>query len=459
MEGVLRMKAAWVVVSVVTVIVILAGLTVVLSQGKGRKTLQESKASHGTAKEQLLGLTFEQEVAAAAAAGSMPKSRSGPTLKEKQIGYLLSVRYWEQLTSGSRNMLSLQCWGGRLGMSVVEPFVRDTKLYSPSDNRVRQTSLRFSDIYDIDYWNELSSKMKSLPLTPWEQFLSRAPRKLITVNIQYASSEAEDVKEGCTKKDFLDNMVKFLKQKHKFKVVRTVCINLPRDRVLSVREFRRKVFNGKKWRSNTVLFSEWRGMSTSGMRLHVNDNECRLPAASLDAEPSKRVLQDAEKYRKMYLKVDKYMGLVARIEKVQNGDGDGVANCLQETLKEWRKIVAETGLSITFLSVDIGKYGSRSLQASRDDLDSAREFFASIYGNRSSIRQWEESFERVSGTTHPGYIGVLQKAIAANARCMLFVGGGSFQSNALQLYRRKHSRKDWCIHTVEGCIRKFDLFA
>ena len=43
--------------------------------------------------------------------------------------YILGLNYWEQLTMGMRNFLSLACFGSLWNMSTVQPFTYNSRLY------------------------------------------------------------------------------------------------------------------------------------------------------------------------------------------------------------------------------------------------------------------------------------------------------------------------------------------
>ena len=343
-------------------------------------------------------------------------------------------------------------------MSVVEPFVKKTDLYTATGDQGVKGLPRFSDVYDMDYWNDLSHKTNSSLLVPWEDFIEKAPRNLITVNIKYGASkkvpehEGMSYREGCSRKASWNRLVEFLERKHKFAVVRKICINFSYNKEFDSNEFYKEVFGSNKPSDSTVLFGQWRGLSSR--RVQVRGTGCDTPKATVDAEPSKQVLQVAEEYRDQYLKTRDYVAIFARMEKAkqQKKQQGTVTNCFHETLESWRKMVSTTGINTTFLSTDVGRLGSTSFKTAKDDFHGAfSEFFATIYGDKLTISQWESTFESASGTSHPGYIGMLQKAIAAQASCVLFVGGGSFQRNALNLYRRRHARKDWCLYVIKDC--------
>lgn len=371
-------------------------------------------------------------------------------------GYILSHDYWEQLTSASRNMLSLQCWANRIAsMAVVEPFLKKSYLQSPTTQR-EASSLRFSDIYDINHWNSLSWRNRYAPLITWEEFLERAPRNLITVDIKYGAvhqlplTDKRLYMQDCSIKSYWTSMASFLQKKHNFHVIRKICINFSHDKEFSFDEFRAEIFKDHTPSTTTVLFNQWRGLGNK--RIQVRDSGCGKITANVEAEPSKRVIEDAEKYIARYLGTYDYIAILARMEKVKMADGKElkVTSCFQQTLKYWDKMAQK---NVTFLSADVGRYGSDSLRHAKDDLTGVfQEFFDAIYGSKWTVSQWERTFVSVSGLSDPGYIGMLQKVLASRAKCVLFVGGGSFQRSALHLYHKRHSVNNWCINSVTGCM-------
>lgn len=343
-------------------------------------------------------------------------------------------------------------------MSVVEPFVKKTDLYSPTGDQEVESLLKFSDVLDLDHWNVLSQKANYSSLIPWEHFIERAPRNLITVNMNYGATKQEPRQEeklyrhGCTSNGSWNRLTQFLEQKYNFTVVRRICINFSYNKEFGLSEFYEEIFGGNKPSHSTVLFRQWRGLSNR--RIQVRGSGCGTPTANLDAEPSKQVLQDAQKYTEKYLKTRDYVAIFARMEKAkqQKNQQGMVTNCFHETLESWRLMVSTTGLNTTFLSADVGRLGSGSFKMAKDDLNRAfSDFFTALYGDKLTVREWEATFESISGMSHSGYIGILQKVLASQAKCVLFVGGGSFQKNALKLYRKTHAKKDWCIYIIKDC--------
>ena len=342
-------------------------------------------------------------------------------------------------------------------MSVVEPSVKKSYLISPTKDEEVKWLLKFSDVYDLDHWNGMSHKASYSPLVQWEKFLQRAPRNLITVNFKYGlygksagkkgNVDEKLYRQGCPNSASWKQLVKFLESK-KFTVVREICINFSYNKEFSEPEFYEEVFGRYKPRDSTVLFGVWRGLLNN--RMHVTGSGCDKPKANEDALLSKRVLLDAKKYKEKYLKMHNYIAIFLRMEKALESK-QGVAYCFHETLDRWREMVFDSGINTTFLSADIGRLGSDSFRMAKHGLKGELELFNAIYGKALTIKQWEATFEDVTSSLQEGYIAMLQKAIASQAKCVLFVGGGSFQINALKLYKTEHAQKDWCLYLAKNC--------
>ena len=67
------------------------------------------------------------------------------------------------------------------------------------------------------------------------------------------------------------------------------------------------------------------------------------------------------------------------------------------------------------------------------------------------MNEWEDLFEDVAHTRDFGYVAALQKMLVAQAKCVVFMGGGAFQSHARSLYLKTHPHKERCIRDIKNC--------
>lgn len=82
--------------------------------------------------------------------------------------------------------------------------------------------------------------------------------------------------------------------------------------------------------------------------------------------------------------------------------------------------------------------------------EEAKLLIMDLYSNKLTFEEWEESFNKATGgVKNNGYIAALQRTLASRAKCLVLVGGGSFQELALKDYLKNHPNKeDHCIHLL-----------
>ena len=401
----------------------------------------------------------------------------GDSKVAREGGYVLAVDYWEQQTSGSRNLQSLQCWAAQLNLSVVEPTISRSQLKTPLINHLDKSRLWFRDYYDVDQWNRLSSALKHSQLVGWDNYLAFAPRDVILVSVRHAFSKdvkknleqlsrsgqphkspSQRIREGCP-----DNWtaVRGFLGTHHFKVVREVCFNFAYGDSLSEEEFEAHLYGSLPPSSSTVVFSQWRGTGPSS-RVFIRDSKCENTRVQEKVGPSQHLLLHVRHYQQRFLGGGQYFAIIARMEKVQallrSRQGKvTLAQCFSKLLGVWRETGRDSGLNSTLLAIDMGRFGSNSIHhaGQGSELDSRfRDFFKSLYGSRLTVEEWEESFEDVAHTADPGYVAALQQMLVVQAKCVIFIGGGSFQKHAHTLYMSSHQR-DKCVRVVDVCTYPF----
>ena len=414
-----------------------------------------------------------------------PSQASDHTHSNKSTGYVLALDYWEQQTSASRNLQSLQCWAAQFNLSVVEPVMVGSVLRTPLTDPPAGGRFWFRDVFDLEMWNHLSSKLSHSKLVSWEKFVSHAPRDVIMVSFKHAfPSEIRDrlkrlasqpltepqlppserLKEGCGSKR--PPSTAFM-SKYRFRVVREVCFNFAYGDKLTMKEFSRHLYGGLPPSGTTVVYRQWRGTGPPA-RVLIPDAECGNTGIQEEVGPSPSLLHHAAQYQEKYLNGQPYVAIMARMEKVKGmmmKRKQGrltLAQCFEKLLATWTRTRERSGLNHTFLAIDIGRYGSNSFHSAGDGTDLSVEFerfFRAVQGQRLSVASWEDSFEDVAHTTDSGYVALLQKVLVVQAKCVVFIGGGSFQKHALRLYRQAHpDHRSQCIRIVSECTLAKNLY-
>jgi hypothetical protein len=400
----------------------------------------------------------------------------------KRSGYIVVASFREQQTKASDNLFGLQCWANTLSVNIVEPFIQNSHFVVPMGSD-RSDLLRFRDIFDLDVWRLLTAQHKFAPLASWNNFLSDAPRQLIVVRFKYLTAKMSkrrknsnesvthlavnnSYKLGCDVYAELTRKIQFLTTEHNFTIVREVCFNFALGDELTLHQFNRHLFGELSPNAVTVLMEEWRGLASfdNGKRVILYD---ACPPSDYVQSitytwPSQQLICDAKKYRQKYLKTADYISLMVRTEKILslNPSREFMTYCLNETLKAWRELVSSTGMKTTFLAMDIGMYGSDSLDQNGKSkylpfLDLYKAFIQELFGPHATIKMWELGFEATAQRQDLGYIGSLQKTLSAESKCIVLAGGGTFQKHAQHIYERiNHNRKRKpCLKVLHKCSR------
>ena len=391
------------------------------------------------------------------------------TNEHNNTGYVLAIDYWEQMTSGSRNLQSLQCWAAQFNLSVVEPMALGSVLKMPLKTPLKVSDkFWFHNIFDMDMWNHLSANLSHSQLVPWDDFLINAPRNVILVSFKYYKeiksslktlptpqephiSPSQRLKKGCS--THWDSVSNFLKSYH-FQIVREVCLNFGYGDQLTIEQYNAHVYGGFAPNSATVIYWQWRGMGPP-TRVLIQNNKCGNIHTEETIGPSQTLLQVAAEYQQKYLHGRPYLAVMARLEKVKIGIRKGklkqsLQGCSSKLLSVWKEIQKESGLNVTFLAADVGRFGSNSYHYDDNGTAIFENIFELFYGPGFSVENWEDSFQTVANTTDAGYIGQLQSVLVAHAKCVVFIGGGSFQRHAMSRYLQAHPNTQ-CIRVVREC--------
>ena len=370
-------------------------------------------------------------------------------------GYILELDASDQLTSGAANLLCLQCLARQIDPKVmlVEPFIANSTygavLLGNRDLLARENNVRLRDIYDIGEWNKFTQQHQYAELASWEDFLEEAPRDVIVVQHRWSKCSAVT----SLKKRFSPFFRLF-----QFQVVRYVCLQFQQSGVLTLEQFKEMVYGNLSASKVTVIFDRFCGIgdhihkfTTSLKGTPCNKSKMGKFVVST-LSPSQRAIKDATTYVQQYLGGhNDYISLMLRLERplLTFGFADyqhAIKKCLEQILNEWKVMKGKYGLNSTFFTLDANKFGSLGYYRKHRDVMAAttvlvKKFVQTLYGNESFFNQWENSFEEVTGLNSggvEGYVATLQKVVAARGRCIIFVGGGSFQKSAFTLYEKFH---------------------
>lgn len=380
----------------------------------------------------------------------------GPIRKTWGHGYAMAFSYADQLTAGSVNLLSLQCWVKSLGSAVrvVEPFLEGSHWgvgYTHLSSDLRKMP-RLFNVFDTKQWQSFSSAKNLASIAKWEEFLEQAPPNLILVGS--GCSSVPDIS--------LQNATANFARKYRFKLVRKVCHN--ESVVFTPMKFRSEIYGSLKPANSVVLFHKWPGISKTIVfpphlyRVAITGvSRCERSSSIkkfMDWIPlSAQIKSNGKKYINKYLSSNtEYIAVMFRIEQMfikhsLQSHSDRIregTKCISSILWVVQKLRGHFPKGEVFLSMDSGKYGSEAFrdQNSSDAITLSRNLFDRLYSHSSlTYKNWEKSFEDVADFITPGYVAMLQLNIAMNARVLVLAGGGSFQSIADRDIKLHHRGK------------------
>ena len=387
-------------------------------------------------------------------------------------GYALASDFYQQQTGAAVNLFNFQTWAATMspGIRVVEPFVAGSKFIIPHNLSPLslQTMLRFSDYFDINYWDD-SSELDTL--VPWEQFVTDRPNKMILVMIVHKSTgrvmwEGEEVTENkncyAILQQFNDRYNHTISNVLNLTVIRQVCFTFGNNinESLSMKEFNQYIF--KQWMPSEVVvwFTCWSGITRG--RMTITDREYQLSRKPYKMiRTSSRVNGDSMKYKMNYLQSN-YTAVSIRTVKPwmilskkheTNYVRDYLIDCIRKlgvVLKNIQSTQHVYGRPV--LAIDLGSYGDMSAKKfiDRETMKQLlEEAIDVVYHSNTSVKEWEESFlTSIGSRADKGYIAAVQAALVQNADCVVMVGGYSrFQYTIMMNYIDKHHNTA-CIHRV-----------
>ena len=391
----------------------------------------------------------------------------------KGEGYVFVSHYSDQMTGASLNILSLQCWVSTVSphVRVVEPFlIRGSKFGINLTSGDREVRLR--DILDIEGWESQLSTKGYAPFISWKDFLNNAPSNLIIVSNECTGSS---IKCESSERRFQKSISIFLEENN-FNAVRRVYI---KKKSYSSLEFKELVYGSNQPNQTVVLFNSWGGVvsgASRAFRVGLSDlGECkRKEFPSFVFQTSEIVRNDSKHYMDRYMPMSKdggYISVMLRTERFGLSHDFQATQSTEKKLAMFttcvdgisayvRKLKSQYNTQSVFLAMDCRKQGSMAFRdesspeyMSKDLVDTMTTLlYHKLYGNSSSLNDWDESFDKVASFKTPGYLAQLQKTLAANGACLLMAGGGNFQLSAETLYNEtRRSTDSHCAIQIPGC--------
>ena len=405
-----------------------------------------------------------------------------------------------QQASGLQALINLQCRAHSLELPVVilEPVIASNKLKAMPPLNFTEAGypildqplpvMKFSQVFDIDNFNEASKNFSYPQLVPRDHFFESAPRRIVFVVIyEGRSNELPEMRQLWPRRNALyescfDPLTSKLVNDSRFQlyqltqegfcVVKLVQFRMARgeELIFTENQFRKRILGGQSYSTFTLVFNRWMPkfvMPGSKGRecIHIGYHSTKGQIL-----PSKRVLADAEYYQEHYLKSSgKHLTLMIRLEHVytflhrprsQYGNWT-VPKCLNASVSKAKELKRNISLGRPFVTLDIGRFGSTTANISgamKSGAEDVIKYLLYLYDGKWDLAEWENSFiDATGGIEDSSYIATLQRTLASKSECLILVGGGKFQELTMRNYMKTHNREDWCIHLY--CIEDRGSYA
>lgn len=385
--------------------------------------------------------------------------------------YAIVLHVGGQQGAGMHSLVSFQCLTHFLSNSVkiLEPVMVKTE-YCGFDSTVsyRKGSVPFSDLFDLKHFNRISELMERPPIVPRNKFLASAPKNVVLVKVNGVSAKRSTLQikvlwsahskasnpqnQKCYQES---NRVILPLSRAGFCVIKV--IDMQFDGQISPNKVQTFIDEDKSIQNVTIVFTEWRHY------WYKSDVDFRTLL-----RPSARLILDAENYERKFLRSNNNVAVMFRMEhilrflenqqRIDLNEQWSVEKCLLKAVEVTRTIYIQSS-GRPMITLDIGKYGSDTtdMKLSAD----TRAILSPLFGNTSSaFLEWENSFSQATnGEENSAYIAALQRTLASRAKCLVLVGGGTFQRMSFDDYIINHpDEKDQCVNVICS-LRSYEVVA
>ena len=398
------------------------------------------------------------------------------------FGYVFALDFSDQTTGGAINLMCLQCWAATVShkIIVVEPFLHEGSKWgaslTPNNSKEgddKENLVRLRDVLDIKLWDAEASKRRFNKLTTWKCFLQLAPKDLILVAklCPLGSCNPEE-----SKKNFHDAALEFA-EKNGFRLVREVIDE--NFHTYTAKQYKDLVYGNLDPSSSVVIMTHWGGFERKvppyRWRSGISGiNSCDRANFFLYHmfQNSDLIKQDAQRYREKYLPNYKkgYISVMLRSEHFAiRHNLKGVTpdkqmsllmNCVNSITENVNKLKEKHGVEAVVLTMDCRKQGSSKFRGAelksgsplnKNIAKASEVLYQNLYGNSSTLEEWDDSFDSIGSYRNAGYLAQLQRYLASSGTCLLTAGGGAFQGSAKTMYSKLHTSGVSCVSGVPKC--------
>ena len=393
--------------------------------------------------------------------------------------FVLGWLYFEQLTMATNNLFSLMWYSRWWQARAVMPFTHGSRLYGLPHIAHHLPLLPLSLLYDVSKLDQLCCEYNLPPMADFEEFLSKASRNLVVVHFMYYNDDlVRFASIGGTRKHLLNALhthhiieccnITYINRIVKaftntlgletrldghapFHVDRCLCINA--SLVNEPKELLKKI-GLQDDKEFTVIFNDWRGIANSDAPKHAPQGLLKnfrmfVPSSRISMWPhpshnvmptSSSVRGNATKFLKQLTAGKDFIAVHFRSEKlgqVGRRIPRFVETCFANVMKLRNEILSRDSDSklVTFYFTDYGRFGSSTCRRS---CNGAQQVHSQLTARRLRVTQFTPA--KYKALSDSGFVAMVEQEVIASARTLILVGGGSFQSQIRQRFKKYRNK-------------------
>ena len=383
-------------------------------------------------------------------------------------GFIAVQQHWTELDIAVESLFDLQCLAPELDLIPVEPSFTALSMNSSPSAAKSWKARKLSEIFDLGLWNHYAIHQCYLPLAHWNEMEHFIPYIYSMVFL--------DIIQGQHKCNFEEMAKEWMGQFDWFGRTKHICLDLNQKDSVNITELKSALFRHISWEESTiVIVNGWKGVQKYSKNVNssnfktsqitmcmeiLNDNYTTVSEVlenPLMLMPIQEVWNDASMYIKKYITSEnhgRYLAISIHLERILvSGEAE---MCFRRILLYVNELRLLTGLWNVFIAVGVDYFGS--LRQEPMASNAGQVFMDSLLRNinSDSLPAFERTFENMASNTSrairfgsAAYVSTLQKAVLANAECLLMVGGGKFQSHTLHLYsKQRHQHRLQLCYTI-----------
>ena len=207
----------------------------------------------------------------------------------------------------------------------------------------------------------------------------------------------------------------------------------------------------------TIIFSDWSNKLYMFVDAPLHRIDCARSYAEYEHksqfQPSAQLSADAKRYEDLFLGGKNRLAIMLRVERTvynylneqshftDRTQPQTLNDCFNEVLSSSQAILKDAKGLKPVVTIDIFNTSGTDtyIHLPESVKELSTKTLMALYNNTWSLKEWSDSFSQVvSRTGDKSYRAALEKTLASRADCLIVMGGGSFQAQAVQEYLDYH---------------------